>query len=126
MIAITQETERRARHCHRHWLLAATLLLTSPKMIVALPFTHRAHWDKAFKQGIKAYEECDFAEAEPLYQSALHIYRETLGCDHCEIALLLHDYATLLQKTNHDADAERMQAEAFAIVENRIQRQAKN
>lgn len=56
-----------------------------------------------------------FGKAEPLYQRALAIQERALGAQHPEVSRTLESYATLLRRTNRDAEAALMEARATAI-----------
>jgi tetratricopeptide (TPR) repeat protein len=57
------------------------------------------------------------AQAEPLYRRALAIDEASLGPDHPNVAVKLHNLALLLQDTNRLAEAEPLIRRALAIVE---------
>ena len=59
-----------------------------------------------------------FAEAEPLYRSALNIQEKSLGPDHPDVAKTLNDLAVLLQEgfANYE-DSERLKRRALKIYE---------
>lgn len=57
----------------------------------------------------------DFSKAEPLYERALAIQERALGAQHPEVSRTLASYATLLRRTNRDAEAALMEARATAI-----------
>ena len=60
-------------------------------------------------------DQGEYTEAEPLYQRALATRENRLGPEHLSVAPVLENYATLLSKTNREAEAERMETRAQAI-----------
>lgn len=61
-----------------------------------------------------------YDEAGPLYRQSLAIWEKTLGPENPELATTLEDYADLLRKTKQDVEAERMEARAAEIRNNRV------
>ncbi len=60
-------------------------------------------------------EDTAMPTAEPLYKRSLAIKEKALGSEHSDVAQNLENYATLLRKTNRDAEATRTEARATAI-----------
>ncbi len=56
-----------------------------------------------------------YAEAEPLYQRSLAIWKKRLGSAHPNVAQSLENYAGLLRVTGRDTEADRLEARAKAI-----------
>jgi len=84
-------------------------------MIVALPFTHRAHWDKAFKRGIKAYEECDFVEAEKQFRAAV-IAATKFGLEDPRAVQSLNRLGMIYAAQGKFGDAEKIHVRALSIA----------
>jgi tetratricopeptide (TPR) repeat protein len=56
------------------------------------------------------YEQGKYAEAEPLYQRALHIREQALGPDHPLTRKVVMNYATLLRKVGRESEATQLEA----------------
>jgi hypothetical protein len=59
-----------------------------------------------------------YAEAEPRYKRVLAIREKVLGLEHPDVAVVLENYAALLQATNRNEEAKRLQNRAQKIREN--------
>jgi tetratricopeptide (TPR) repeat protein len=60
-------------------------------------------------------EQGKYAQAEPLYQRALHIREQSLGPEHLETAESLHDLATFQERQGNRQEALSLSQRAFAI-----------
>jgi tetratricopeptide (TPR) repeat protein len=60
----------------------------------------------------------EYAQAEPLYRSAIMIYEKTLGPDHHHTAASLNNLATLYLAQSRNAEAELLYRQALEIKEN--------
>ncbi len=65
-----------------------------------------------------------YHKAEPLYLRAVATAEKALGPDHAGVAVLLENYATLLQQTRRDSEAAAMQARAQVIRARYVQQPA--
>jgi tetratricopeptide (TPR) repeat protein len=61
-----------------------------------------------------------YAEAEPLYQRALHIREQQLGPEHAQVADVLYDLAQLNQEQGKYEEAERLCRQALSIREQQL------
>lgn len=59
--------------------------------------------------------EGKYESARPLYERSLKLAEKALGPNDFDVATYLSHYATLLRKTNHDADASRIEVRVEAI-----------
>lgn len=55
-----------------------------------------------------------YIEAEPLYQQALEILKEILGCEHPITQHVSHNYIAVLRKLGRDIDAQQVEADIIA------------
>jgi tetratricopeptide (TPR) repeat protein len=67
--------------------------------------------------GVLSSEKARYAEAEPLYRRALAIGEAALRPDDPELAILLNNLASFLQKTNRLGEAEPLCRRALEISE---------
>ena len=56
-----------------------------------------------------------YEDAAPLYQRALAICEEVLGAKHPNVAVVLENYAALLQATGRSEEAQNLEARAQTI-----------
>ena len=62
-------------------------------------------------------EQGKHAEAESCCKQALAIYEQTPAADPTGFAKALDEYATVLRRTNRDAEAEKLEARAKTVRE---------
>ncbi len=55
-------------------------------------------------------EQGKYAEAEPLYQRALHIWEQALGPDHSRTQRVVQNYADLLRKLGREQEVSELEA----------------
>jgi tetratricopeptide (TPR) repeat protein len=73
---------------------------------------------QAFRRAMRVLRRQGRAEeALRQYEEAAAVYRRTLGPDHPEIALLLHDLALLFDEVGRPEDAARRWAEAALVAQ---------
>ena len=65
------------------------------------------------------FQQAKFSECEPLLERSLKLRQSKLGPEHPETADSLRDYARVLKKLGRDSEAEKMYAEAKAILAKR-------
>jgi tetratricopeptide (TPR) repeat protein len=69
------------------------------------------------RAGYYLYQRAEYAQAEPLYWSAMTIYEKVLGPEHQETATSLNNLASLLQDQGKYAEAEPLYRRALEIKE---------
>jgi tetratricopeptide (TPR) repeat protein/transcriptional regulator with XRE-family HTH domain len=69
------------------------------------------------RTGIYLYEHGSYAIAEPLYQRALHIWEQSLGPEHPQVASPLYNLANLYRKQGKYNEAESLYLQALRIWE---------
>ena len=61
------------------------------------------------------YKQGKYAEAEPLYQRALHIRTQYLGPEHIETAEIMYDFALLQEAQGNRDEAKPLYEHALAV-----------
>ncbi len=71
--------------------------------------------DQANKQGVMLFSQRKYAEAQPLFEKALAIYRQVLGEEHPDTAQVYHNLAFTLYSQRKYAEAQPLCEKALAI-----------
>jgi len=96
-------------------ILLASLVVCFSTTNIGCSAADKTQWDKYNDAGTAAYNQGQYAQAEPLYKRSLQIKEKALGPDHPDLATGLENYAKLLRKTNRDAEAVKLDVRAKAI-----------
>src|SRR5215469_11198110 len=103
------------RLCTGRWggLLAVALWMWG---VVSFPALAQMDWESNFSQGMHAYQEQHFAEAEPFLQAAL-AQAEKLGPEDARLRETLKSLAQLYVAEEKYAEAEPLYRRALALAE---------
>jgi tetratricopeptide (TPR) repeat protein len=105
---------------HATWPQCERLLIQALKATQLIEEYHFTHWEAGhllYETASYLEDRARYAEAEPLYQRALHIREQSLGPEHPDVAYPLNGLAILYQEQGKSAEAEPLYQRALRIWE---------